>query len=219
MVAGSQSSFDELFSLRNYGRVIAKSDTPPFLLYWSDNGQEVRWNDSKWLAMAQFRLLSEYFTKEAAKLCDELMLGLNPRVDLASIKTPYQIHKLAIHLSTSGTTVDMKSCLAVAADRPLKRFSSIAASRTLVDARAMCCLYLRRESMITPSTLTWSLGTTSFPLITIGVGSTSRAMRVKCMMAVFSASNVAPLRLSHSKASSTIALILSRLLCAVGPVT
>lgn len=44
MVMGSQSSFDELFGLRNYGRVIAKSDIPPFLLHWSDDGHEVRWN-------------------------------------------------------------------------------------------------------------------------------------------------------------------------------
>lgn len=86
MITGSQSSFDELFSLRNYGRVIAKSDTPPFLLYWSDDGHQVRWNDSRWLTMGQFRLLSEYFSKRAATLCEELLLGLNPPVDLARVK-------------------------------------------------------------------------------------------------------------------------------------
>ncbi|KAJ3499435.1 hypothetical protein NLG97_g323 [Lecanicillium saksenae] len=77
---------DNLAALRNYGRVIAKSDTPPFLLYWSDDGQKLRWNDATWLTMGQFRLLSEYFSKEAAKLCDELMLGLYPTIDLASVK-------------------------------------------------------------------------------------------------------------------------------------
>ena len=45
------------------------------------------------------------------------------------------------------------------------------------------------------------------------------AFRVKCMMAVFSVSKVAPLLLSQSSAFLMISLIPSRLLSAVGPVT
>ncbi|KAJ6780965.1 hypothetical protein PWT90_10273 [Aphanocladium album] len=86
MVIGAPSSFDELFSLMNYGRVIARTDTPPVLLYWSDDGGSVRWNDSAWLPMAQFRLIAQYYLEESSRLCDELMLGLAPVVNLAGIK-------------------------------------------------------------------------------------------------------------------------------------
>jgi hypothetical protein len=44
-------------------------------------------------------------------------------------------------------------------------------------------------------------------------------LRVKCIIAVFSASNVAPLLLSQSRVLWIIALMPSRLCCAVGPVT
>ncbi|WXC64752.1 hypothetical protein SNK03_010563 [Fusarium graminearum] len=37
-VLGSQSPFEELFSLLAYGKAIASSETPPFLLRWSDDG-------------------------------------------------------------------------------------------------------------------------------------------------------------------------------------
>lgn len=86
MVMGAPSSFDELFSLMNYGRVIARTDAPPVLLFWSDDGGSVRWNDSAWLPMAQFRLVAQYYLEESGRLCDELMLGLGPAVDLAGIK-------------------------------------------------------------------------------------------------------------------------------------
>ncbi|KJK73483.1 hypothetical protein H634G_11276 [Metarhizium anisopliae BRIP 53293] len=39
MVIGSESSFEEFFTLRSYGRVMARSDTPSFLLRWSEDGQ------------------------------------------------------------------------------------------------------------------------------------------------------------------------------------
>ncbi|KAH7112034.1 hypothetical protein EDB81DRAFT_628075, partial [Dactylonectria macrodidyma] len=38
MVVGSQSAFEEFISLRSYGRVMARSDTPPILLRWSEDG-------------------------------------------------------------------------------------------------------------------------------------------------------------------------------------
>lgn len=36
--------------------------------------------------MAQFRLIAQYYLEESSRLCDELMLGLAPIVDLAGIK-------------------------------------------------------------------------------------------------------------------------------------
>ncbi|KAK9443851.1 hypothetical protein VB005_02376 [Metarhizium brunneum] len=73
LVTGSASSFDEFFNLRNYGRVAAQSDTPPFLLHWSDDGQSVWWKDSSPLSMSQFRQLSGQLILEAESLCYELM--------------------------------------------------------------------------------------------------------------------------------------------------
>lgn len=54
---GSQSSFEEFLTLRGYGRVMARSDTPSFLLRWSEDSQKVHWGNSSKLNMDQFRLL------------------------------------------------------------------------------------------------------------------------------------------------------------------
>lgn len=54
---------------------------------------------------------------------------------------------------------------AVAAERPRSRRSSIAASRPLDAALAICSLYLSLLSIRTPSILTWSLGPTGCPLM------------------------------------------------------
>ncbi|KAH8650435.1 hypothetical protein BGZ61DRAFT_545804 [Ilyonectria robusta] len=86
MVVGSQSAFEEMISLRNYGRVIARSDTPAFLLRWSDNGQTVSYGDSFRVSMTEFRLLGNYITQQAETLCTELMYDWDPVVDLAKIK-------------------------------------------------------------------------------------------------------------------------------------
>lgn len=85
-IQGPPSPFDELFTLRNYGRVMAKSDTPPFLLYWSDDGQTVRWNSSKPLTMDNFKLLQGHFIKQAGDICHQLMFAFEPDVDLANIE-------------------------------------------------------------------------------------------------------------------------------------
>jgi len=83
----------------------------------------------------------------------------------------------------------------------------------------MCSLYLSLASMTTLRILTWSLGRTACPLITKGSALLLYALPVKCMIAVFSASKVAPLLLSQSRASLMMASMPSRLLCAVGLVT
>ncbi|OQE67431.1 hypothetical protein PENNAL_c0172G00816, partial [Penicillium nalgiovense] len=66
-----------------------------------------------------------------------------------------------------------------------------------------------------PRILTWSWGTTVCPLMINGSWSNLCVLGAKCMIAVFSASKVAPLLLSQSSASLMIASIPSRLLCAV----
>ncbi|KAF4334756.1 telomere-associated helicase [Fusarium beomiforme] len=86
MVMGSQSSFEEFVSLRAYGCVAARNDMPSCLLYWSDDGQRVGWGQGVEISMGQFRALTEYLIKEVIGLCNSLMFGLEPDIDLSQIK-------------------------------------------------------------------------------------------------------------------------------------
>jgi hypothetical protein len=86
MITGSQSPLEEFQSLRDFGRVIARTDAPAFLLRWSDDGETVSYGDKFHLTMQDFRGLAEYFTVHAEELCEELMYDLDPVVDLASVK-------------------------------------------------------------------------------------------------------------------------------------
>lgn len=86
MVTGSQSSFDELHDLRNFGRNIARTDVPSFMLRWSDDGQTVYYDDAFHITMSEFRGLADYFITNAEDLCSRLMLGLSPEVDLEVVK-------------------------------------------------------------------------------------------------------------------------------------
>ena len=104
-------------------------------------------------------------------------------------------------------------------NKPRSRRSSIAASRPLDAALAICSLYLSFVSINKPRILTWSWGTTVCPLMVNGSWSDLRVLGAKCTMAVLSASKVAPLRFSQSSASLIIASMPSRLLWADGPVT
>ncbi|KHO10564.1 hypothetical protein MAA_11836 [Metarhizium robertsii ARSEF 23] len=86
MVIGSESSLEEFFTLRSYGRVMARSDTPSFLPRWSEDGQSVHWGESSKLTMDQFRLLLRRLIEQAAEVCDEPLFGLECSVDLSKIK-------------------------------------------------------------------------------------------------------------------------------------
>lgn len=86
MVTGAQSPFEEMMSLRNFGRVIARTDTPSFLLRWSEDGQTVFHGGVLHLSMAEFRRLPEYLMHEAEQLCNELMYNWKPEIDLLKIK-------------------------------------------------------------------------------------------------------------------------------------
>ncbi|PCD22310.1 hypothetical protein AU210_016099 [Fusarium oxysporum f. sp. radicis-cucumerinum] len=85
MVLGSQSPLAELVSLRNFGRAIARTEPPSVLFHWSDDGETVS-NGSLKLTMDKFRELPGYFTSRAEELCGSLMFGLEPEIDLASVK-------------------------------------------------------------------------------------------------------------------------------------
>ncbi|KJZ69835.1 hypothetical protein HIM_10763 [Hirsutella minnesotensis 3608] len=86
MIMGSQSPFEELISLRNFGHVMARSDTPPFLLRWSDDGQTVSLGGEVNVSMSKFRRLCDHFIEEAEALCNELLFRWEPPIDLSSVK-------------------------------------------------------------------------------------------------------------------------------------
>ncbi|KAF5242746.1 hypothetical protein FANTH_8545 [Fusarium anthophilum] len=86
MVSGAQSAFEEMMSLRNYGRVMAQSDPSTFLLRWSDDSQTVFYGDILQVTMSDFRRLLRYFIDEAESLCNDMMFGWKPTIDLSSLE-------------------------------------------------------------------------------------------------------------------------------------
>jgi hypothetical protein len=54
MVLGSQSPLEEMISLRSCGRRLARSDTPAYLLHWSEDGQVVDIGDTLKISMREF---------------------------------------------------------------------------------------------------------------------------------------------------------------------
>ncbi|KAM5527056.1 hypothetical protein FOXYSP1_20568 [Fusarium oxysporum f. sp. phaseoli] len=86
LVLGSQSPFEELFSLLVFGRAIAGSETPAFLLKWSDDGQILSYRDDIAVHMEQFRRLPKVLLARAEALCEQLMYGWKPPCDLSSVK-------------------------------------------------------------------------------------------------------------------------------------
>jgi hypothetical protein len=86
MTTGAPSGLEEFQSLRDCGRVIARTDMPSFLLRWSDDGQTVFYNDDFILTMPQYRTLAKHFISKAAELCAELMFDLRPDINLAAVK-------------------------------------------------------------------------------------------------------------------------------------
>uniref|UniRef100_A0A0D2XRY5 Uncharacterized protein n=2 Tax=Fusarium oxysporum (strain Fo5176) TaxID=660025 RepID=A0A0D2XRY5_FUSOF len=83
---GSQSPFEELFSLLAYGRAIAGSETPAFLLRWSDDSQTVSYKDEISVHMEQFRRLPMTLLERAETLSGQLMYGWKPPCDLSYVK-------------------------------------------------------------------------------------------------------------------------------------
>ena len=89
MVQGSLSPLAELHNLRNFGQKVAKTEPPPFLLRWSDDGNVVSYGNDFTLSMQEFRGLAEHFIAQAEELCDELMFGFEPNLDINAIKDDF----------------------------------------------------------------------------------------------------------------------------------
>jgi hypothetical protein len=86
MTDGCPSALEELQTLRDFGRTIARTEDPPFLLRWSDDGQVVSYEGRFSLTMESYRGLARHFVDKAEALCDDLMFDLRPEINLASLK-------------------------------------------------------------------------------------------------------------------------------------
>ncbi|EEA22401.1 conserved hypothetical protein [Talaromyces marneffei ATCC 18224] len=85
MIARALTPLAEFQSLRDYGRTIARTDPPSFLLRWSEDGQTVSFGGGE-LHMATFRRLAWYFLDEAETLCQDLLLDYYLSIDLDSVQ-------------------------------------------------------------------------------------------------------------------------------------
>jgi hypothetical protein len=85
MVLGSQYPLAELISLRDFGRNIARTEPPSMLFHWSNDGETVS-HATFQITMNNFRKLADHFITQAEVLCDQLMFGVHPHVDLSKIK-------------------------------------------------------------------------------------------------------------------------------------
>jgi hypothetical protein len=64
----SPAPLKELPSLRDYVRVINRSDGPSFRMTWSEDGQIVSWDDQH-LSMSQFRQVGHESLQAGATIC------------------------------------------------------------------------------------------------------------------------------------------------------
>jgi hypothetical protein len=85
MVEGAMYPLAEFQSLRDFGRVIGRTDPPSFLFQWSEDGQTISYS-SHHVTMDSFRRFSHIFVDQAEKICQELMFGVLPPVDLSEVK-------------------------------------------------------------------------------------------------------------------------------------
>lgn len=85
MVEGAMHPLAEFQSLRDFGRVIGRTDPLSFLFRWSDNSQTISYG-SRHVSMDEFRRFCESFTNEAEHICRELMFGVLPHLNLTQIK-------------------------------------------------------------------------------------------------------------------------------------
>jgi hypothetical protein len=67
MVEGAMYPLAECQSLRDYGRVIGRTDPPSFLFRWSDDGQTISY-DGKDVTMDSFRCFGELFLDDAERI-------------------------------------------------------------------------------------------------------------------------------------------------------
>lgn len=61
IVQGSLSLLAELQNLHNFGQKVAKTEPPPFLLRWSDDGNVISYGSDFSMSMGEFRGLANHF--------------------------------------------------------------------------------------------------------------------------------------------------------------
>jgi hypothetical protein len=117
MVEGSMYPLAELQSLRDFGRVIGRTDAPSFLFRWSDDGQTIS-HGTKHVTMDSFRRFSKVFVDEAEDICRELMFGVLPPVDLSQVEDEISnttqgfsfVHHPGNHLSEAYLDLSARAC-------------------------------------------------------------------------------------------------------------
>jgi hypothetical protein len=85
MVLGSQYPLAELISLRDFGHNVARNEPPSMLFHWSNDNETVS-HATVQVTMNDFRKLPDYFITQAEALCDRLMFGIQPNIDLSRVK-------------------------------------------------------------------------------------------------------------------------------------
>ncbi|KAJ5293540.1 uncharacterized protein N7443_009493 [Penicillium atrosanguineum] len=87
MLPGSLTALGEFQSLRAFGKRQAALDPPSFFHHWSSDGNTVSLENVS-VTLSSFRALPAYFIRQSHELCDTLLLGLSPAVDLSAIYDP-----------------------------------------------------------------------------------------------------------------------------------
>jgi hypothetical protein len=117
MVEGAMHPLAEFQSLRDFARVIGRTDPPSFLFRWSDDSQTIS-HGTKHVTRDSFRRSSEVFVDEAENICQELMFGVLPPVDLSQVKDEINntsqgfsfVHHPGNHLSEAYLELSSRAC-------------------------------------------------------------------------------------------------------------
>ncbi|KFZ24381.1 hypothetical protein V502_01138 [Pseudogymnoascus sp. VKM F-4520 (FW-2644)] len=119
MVFGCLTPLGEFLSLRAFGRKQARSDTPSFLVRWSDDGDTLFYDDTS-ISMEDFRNFGHSLVRHTEALCDTLMFNWLSRVDLNRVRdemsNTHQGYSFIQHpandLSTAYLTLSTRACTA-----------------------------------------------------------------------------------------------------------
>jgi hypothetical protein len=90
------SSVQGFQTLGDFSQVTAKTESPSFLLRWSDDGETVSFGDDFTLTIKKFRCLDKHFFSRAEEPCNDLMLDLSLRLILFKSKKPWRIRTAAL---------------------------------------------------------------------------------------------------------------------------
>ncbi|KAJ9653233.1 hypothetical protein H2201_009164, partial [Coniosporium apollinis] len=75
----------EFQSLRAFGRKLAETDPPAFTMRWSEDGQTAYYDDG-YITMEAFRNFGHHILGKAEALCETLMYGWSPDLNLSEVK-------------------------------------------------------------------------------------------------------------------------------------